>query len=219
MHHLLCAGRERHCSARSPCARTVGFKPPRPRVRHAPRRRFDGSRRSPGWMPLPPARPHKPAGVAARSRRLADWPAHARRDAREQSLEAGGRRRVGRWAVARPAELLGAHAIVPVPVPARPRTHGREGGGNQPKVSRRRAARGHQTPLAPAKDAESATAAPAEALMGTLPAQRTTRRKTKDKTADLTRARATNIRKVCTKRRLRLHLRRSHSFPTTSLYL
>ena len=63
-------------------------------------------------------------------------------------------------------------AIVHVPVPARPRTHRREGGGNQPKVSRRRAARGHQTPLAPAKDAESATAAPAEALMGTtIPAR------------------------------------------------
>ena len=63
-------------------------------------------------------------------------------------------------------------AIVHVPVPARPRTHGREGEGNQPKVSRRRAARGHQTPLAPAKDAESATAAPAEALMGTtIPAR------------------------------------------------
>ena len=35
------------------------------RVCDAPRRRFDGSRRSPGWMPLPPARPHKPAGVAS----------------------------------------------------------------------------------------------------------------------------------------------------------
>ena len=51
------------------------------RARDAPRSRFDGSRRSPGWMPLLPTRPHKPAGVAARLRRLADWPAHTRRDA------------------------------------------------------------------------------------------------------------------------------------------
>ena len=55
---------------------------------------------------------------------LADWPAHARRDAREQSLDAGGRRRVGRWAVARPAELLVAHAPCPCTCPCTP-THAR----------------------------------------------------------------------------------------------
>ena len=222
MHHLLHAGRERRCSARSPCARTVDFEPPRPCVRHAPRRRFDGSRRSPGWMPLPPARPHKPAGVASCVASPICLRTHggtrvSNRSMQEAAVELGD----GQW---RDRPSCWAHTRhSPCTCPCSP-THART-------RRRRKSAKGFAT--AGCKGASNAARTRQRRRVCYCRASRgvdghascaadhdeklQTRRPTSRARAQPTFAKS--VRYHGTKRRLRLHLRRSHSFPTTSLYL